>query len=252
MAASHTTRAAFLSALLRNCTTVLNRDTSVKEDMIFLTASLSAEEASASTGTSEARRAGSREAPKSAGRDIGWIDCRQMVWVSGEKIQGRVKRRTFSRAQRAPVSEEGMLSHARVNSNSVHGAAKGAGVAADIACAGGGAGAGVDTCVRVGSFGGSATADGGTSRVLNTVSFPDVRKIPPPTRPADFASRTSLASLNEVSVGFGTAGAGGTGVDFPSGGGGGGVEGVSETRRELMGFSRRSLSSLVGRVTTGV
>jgi hypothetical protein len=83
--ASHTTRAAFLSALLRNCTTVLNRDTSAKEHMIFLTASLSEEEASASTGMSEARRAGSREAPKSTGRDIGWIGCRQMVRVSGEK-----------------------------------------------------------------------------------------------------------------------------------------------------------------------
>jgi hypothetical protein len=53
--------------------------------MIFLTASLSAEEASANTGMSEARRVGSRDAPKSAGRDIGWIDCRQMERVSGEK-----------------------------------------------------------------------------------------------------------------------------------------------------------------------
>jgi hypothetical protein len=32
-------------------------------------------EAPASTETSEARRAGSSEAPKSAGRDVGWIDC---------------------------------------------------------------------------------------------------------------------------------------------------------------------------------
>ena len=85
MTASHTTRAAFLSALLRNCATVLNRDTCVKEHMIVLTASLSVEEASASTGMSEARRAGSRDAPKSAGKDIGWIDCRQMVRVSSEK-----------------------------------------------------------------------------------------------------------------------------------------------------------------------
>jgi hypothetical protein len=162
-----------------------------------------------------------------------------------------VDRRTLSRAQRAPVSEEGMLSHARVNSKSVRGAAEGARVAA-----GSGAGAGVDTGVLVGSLGGSATTGGGTSRVLNTVSFPDMRKIPPPTRPADFASRSCLASLNDdVSVGFGTAGsgAGSIGVDFPfpSKGGGGGVEGVLETRRELMGFSRRSLSSLVSWVTTG-
>jgi hypothetical protein len=85
------------------------------------------------------------------------------------------------------------------------------------------------------------------------VSFPDTRKIPPPTRPADFASRTCLASLNDVSVGFGTADAGGIGVDFPSGGGGGGggVEGVWETRRELMGFSRRLLPSPIGWVTMG-
>lgn len=136
-----------------------------------------------------------------------------------------------------------MLSHARVNSKSVRGAAKGACVAADTA--------GVDAGVRVGSLGGSATAGAVTSRVLNTVSFPDIRKIPPPTRPADFASRTCLASLNDGTAGAG-AGAGGIGVDFPSGGGGGGgVEGVWETRRELMGFSRRSLSSLVGWVTTG-
>jgi hypothetical protein len=149
-----------------------------------------------------------------------------------------------------------MLSHARVNSKSVRGAAKGARVAADIACAGGGigAGAGVDAGVRVGSLcgSGSATAAGvGTLRVSNTVSSPDMRKIPPPTRPADFASRTCLASLNDVSVGFGTAGAGGIGVDFSSGDGGAGVEGVWETRRELMGFSRRSLSSLVSWVTMG-
>jgi hypothetical protein len=147
-----------------------------------------------------------------------------------------VDRRTFSRAQRAPVSEGGRLSHARVNSKSVRGAAKGA-------CAGGGAGA--DAGVRVGLLDGSATAGAGTSRVLNTESFPDMRKTPPP-RPADFASRTCLASLNDGTAG---AGGGGIGVDFPSGGGGGGgVEGFWETRRELMGFSRRSP---VGWVTTG-
>ena len=159
-------------------------------------------------------------------------------------------RRTFSKAQRAPVSEEGMLSHARVNSKSVRGAAKGARVADDTACADDGIG--VDAGVRVGSLDGtgSATAGADTSRVLNTVSFPDVRKIPPPTLPADFASRTCLASLNDVGVGFGTVGAGGIGVDFPSGGGGG-VERVWETRRELIGFSRRSLSSPANWVRTG-
>lgn len=145
-----------------------------------------------------------------------------------------------------------MLFHTRVKSKSVRGAAKGAFVAVDTACAGGGVGDSVDAGVRVGSFGGSATAGAGTSRVSNTVSFPDMRKIPPPTRPTDFASRTCFASLNDVGVGFGTAGAGGNGVDFPSGGSGGsGVEGVWETRRELMGFNRRSLSSPVGLVRTG-
>ena len=146
-----------------------------------------------------------------------------------------------------------MLFHTRVKSKSVRGAAKGACVSVDTACAGGRVGDSVDAGVRVGSLDGSATggAGAGTSRVSNTVFFPDTRKIPPPTRPTDFASRTCLASLNDVGVGFGTAGAGGTGVDFPSGGGGGGVDWVWETRRELMGFSRRSLSSPVGLVRTG-
>ena len=148
-----------------------------------------------------------------------------------------------------------MLFHTRVKSKSVRGAAKGACVVVDIACAGG-VGDSVDAGEGVGSLGGSATAGAGagagTSRASNTVSFPDMRKIPPPTRPTDFASRTCFASLNDVGVGFGTAGAGGIGVDFPSGGGGGSdVEGVWETRRELMGFNRRSLSSPVGLVRTG-
>lgn len=131
-----------------------------------------------------------------------------------------------------PVSEGGMLSHARVNSKSVRGAAEGARVVAGTACVGAGAGAGA------GFLSGSATADAGTSRVLNTVSFPDIRKIPLPTRPADFASRTCLASLNDAGVGFG-AGAGG--ADFPSGG----------RTRELMGFKRRSSLAPVGCVTVG-
>ena len=105
-------------------------------------------------------------------------------------------------------------------------------------CVGNGASAGV--CV--GSLGGSATGGTGTSRILNTVSFPDTRKIPLPTCPADFALRTCLASLSDAGAGDGTAGAGGIGVEFASGGGGAGagVEGVWETRRELMGFSRIS------------
>ena len=133
-----------------------------------------------------------------------------------------------------------MLYHARVNSKSVRGAAAPAPDGADAG---------------VGTLGGSVTAGAGTSRDLNTVSFPDTRKIPPPTRPTDFASRACLASLNDAGVGFcavdagagvgAEAEAGVTGVGFPSGGG----EGVEEgwgTRRELMGFKRRSASPLVG------
>jgi len=148
-----------------------------------------------------------------------------------------------------PVSEEGILSNARVNSKSVRGATKGAQVTAGAACAGDVDVTGVDVDTGVGSFGGSATVGAGTSRVLNTVSLPDMRKIPPPTCPADFASRTCLASLNDAGVGFGEAeagaGEGAIGVDFPSEGG------DWETRRELMGFKRISLSVLVGWVMTG-
>ena len=127
-----------------------------------------------------------------------------------------------------------MLSHARVNSKSVHGAADPAAVDAGV-----------------GTLGGSVTTGAGTSRVLNTVSFPDTRKIPPPTRPTDFASRACLASLNDAGVGFGAAGAGaGTGTGFASEGGGGVEEGWG-TRRELMGFKRMSSSPPVGWVTMG-
>lgn len=127
-----------------------------------------------------------------------------------------------------------MLSHARVNSKRVSGAAEGARVAA-----------GADA----GSLGTSRT---GTSRVLNTVSFPDMRKIPPPTRPTDFASRACLASLKDEDVGVGAAGAGAgaIGADFPSGGCGGVGEDWT-TRRELMGFKRRSSSPPVGWVMMG-
>lgn len=146
--------------------------------------------------------------------------------------------RTFSRAQRAAVSAGGMRSHARVNSKWVSGGA----VGEARTDAGGGAGAGA--CA--GSGGGSATAGKGTSRVLNTVSLPDMRKMPLPTRPTDFAS------LNDAGVGFcvtgaragagvGTGGAAAAGaavgVGFPSGGGG--VEG--DSARELMGFRRVSV-----------
>jgi len=65
--------------MLRNCTTVLNRDTRDREHMTVLTASRdvtsSLSAAAASTEMSEARSVGSSEAPKSAGRDVGWIDC---------------------------------------------------------------------------------------------------------------------------------------------------------------------------------
>ena len=151
--------------------------------------------------------------------------------VRERKTGERGARSTFSRAQRVPVSEEGTLSHARVNSKSVRGATEGARVVAGAVC--------VDAGARVGSLGGSTAADTGTSRVLNTVSFPDMRKIPPPTRPADFASRTCLASLNDAGVGFGAAGTGG--AVFPSGG----------RTRELMGFKRRSSLLPVGCVTLG-
>jgi hypothetical protein len=110
-----------------------------------------------------------------------------------------------------------MLSHAHINLKSVWSAA-------DTVCIGDGASAGV--CV--GSLGGSATGGTGTSRVLNTVSFLDTQKIPLLTHPADFASHTCLASLNEAGADDGTARAGGIGVEFASGGGGAsaGVEGV--------------------------
>ena len=119
----------------------------------------------------------------------------------------------------------------RVNSKSVRGTAKGVHVVVDTTCTGGGDSACVDASVHIGSLGGSAMAGVGRSRVLNAMSFLDIQKIPPLTRPADFASHTCLASLNDVSVGFGTAGTGGIAVDFPSGGGG--VKGVWETQQEL-------------------
>jgi len=75
-----------------------------------------------------------------------------------------------------------------------------------------------------------------------------MRKMPPPMRPADFASRACFASLNDAGVGFcvagvragagaGTGGAAAVGVGFPSGGGG--VEG--DSTRELMGLRRVSV-----------
>lgn len=76
--ASHTARAAPRSALLRNCTTVLKRGTRASAHMNALTISRDVDSccsesaaASASTGMSEASRAGSSEAPTSAGRVVG-------------------------------------------------------------------------------------------------------------------------------------------------------------------------------------
>lgn len=138
-----------------------------------------------------------------------------------------------------------MPSHARVNSKSVRGAAGDACAAAARA----GASVDVDADAGVESLGsGLAVARAGTSRVLNIVSFPDTRKMPPPTRPTDFVSRACLASLNDAGgLGFGVTGAAsgagsdvdvdaGAGVDCPSGG----AEG--DSTRELTGFKR----SLVG------
>jgi len=124
--------------------------------------------------------------------------------------------RTLSRPQRAAVSEMDMWSHARVNSKSVRGAAGATRAAVS------------ETAAE--SFGGSAAVGAGagtTSRVLKTVSFPDMRKIPPPTRPTDFASRACFASAKDAGFGFCVAGAA-SGVEFG--------EGVSV--RELMGFRR--------------
>jgi hypothetical protein len=121
------------------------------------------------------------------------------------------------------VSEAGVLSHARVKSKSVRGGGTGAclGVGWDAdACSGGCAG----------------TFGAGTSCVLKTVSFPDTRKMPPPTRPAFFSSRTCFASLNEAGFGVGPASAVGAAVDLGSR--------EVESRRELMGF-RRSFVVLV-------
>ena len=121
------------------------------------------------------------------------------------------------------MSEAGMLSHARVKSKSVREGGTRAGVGV-----GWGADAGSGGCT--GSFG------TGTSCVFKTVSFPDTRKMPPPTRPTFFSSRTCFASLNEAGFGVGPASAVGTAVDL-------GSRDV-ESRRELMGF-RRSFVALV-------
>jgi hypothetical protein len=144
-----------------------------------------------------------------------------------------------------------MRSHARVNSKSVRGGAvTGArNSAADVAvgtgavtagCGCGVGGASVGGCspgaaVSFLACGGSTVSAGaGTWRVLNTVSFPDTRKMPPPTRPADcFSSRTCFASLNDVGLGFSPA-ATPDGVDLESGG-------AASSTRELMTFKRSFL-----------
>ena len=172
---------------------------------------------------SDARSAGSSEAPKKAGRDEAGTVCDAsglgfffMYVEDGE--------RTFRRVHRDAVSEAGMLSHARVNSKRVRGDADD--VDADpesrVAVTDAGDGAGADG--RGGSFG------AGTWRVLKTVSFPDTRKIPPPTRPAFFSSRTCFASLyDDAGSGFGV-GPASTSAGF-------------EIRRELMGFKRSFVGS---------
>jgi hypothetical protein len=120
-----------------------------------------------------------------------------------------------------------MRSHERVNSKSVRGVA----VGVEAARTGDGAG-------------GTGDAGAGTSRDLNTVSLPDMRKMPPPTRPTDFTSRACFTSLKDGGgrVGFCVVGAGagagvGTGVagvDLASGG----VDAGGDRVRELMGFRR--------------
>lgn len=122
-----------------------------------------------------------------------------------------------------------MMSHARVNSKSVRGAVGCTVVDAAGCCSGDADEPGVCGGSRgmVGFLVDAAgSARAGTSRVLNTVSFPDMRKMPPPTRPADIlSSRTCFASLNDA--GFGS----------------GGVE--ESNTRELMGLSRSLLLLLL-------
>lgn len=124
------------------------------------------------------------------------------------------------------MSEAGKQSHARVNSKSVHGAPVSR--------------AGADAGVDGGRWGVSDAGRAGTSRVLITVSLPDTRNMPPPTRPTDFASRACFASLNDVGVGFCVAV--GRAVDVGVGSSLVGADVGGDSTRELMGFRR----SLVG------
>ena len=119
-----------------------------------------------------------------------------------------------------------MRSHARVNSKSVHGAPV--------------ARAGADGRVDAGRRGVSDAGRAGTSRVLITVSLPDMRNMPPPTRPTDFASRACFASLNDVGAGFCVPGGCGVGVDAGVGLSLVGADVEGDSTRELMGL-RRSL-----------
>jgi hypothetical protein len=103
--ASHTACAVLHSALLRNCTTVLNRDTrvnahikprTVSRDTGASCCSGGGVAAAANTGMNEAKRAGSSEAPKSAGRDVGGIVCRPaMQKKKGQRVE------TESRAEQS-------------------------------------------------------------------------------------------------------------------------------------------------------
>ena len=137
-----------------------------------------------------------------------------------------------------------MRSHARVNSRSECRGGTGAGVG--VGCDGGADGGADDVdpdprvvgrcvCGCAGSFGVGVGA--GTSRVLKTVSLPDTRKIPPPTRPALFSSRTCFASLNDAGSGFGVVTVSAVGADADLG------SRDVESRRELMGLKRSFVGS---------
>jgi hypothetical protein len=224
MTASHKARAAPRSDALRNRTTVWNRGTRASAHRNSRASAGGG--ASASTGISDARSAGSSEAPKKAGRDEGGTVCARQAFLCKRRRGGR----TFRRDQRDAVSVAGMPSHERVNSKSVRGGTRaGLGVGCDGR-------ADAEPRVADKGTGGCAGSFGaGTSRVLKTVSFPDTRNMPPPTRPAFFSSRTCFASLNDAGSGFGV----GPGSAAAAGLGSGDVE----SRRELMGFKRSFVGS---------
>ena len=165
--------------------------------------------------------------------------------------RGANNARTFRRVQRAAVSEADTPSHARVNSKSVCGGDTGTdvGTGRDGSVDEGADDADadpdprvVDTCLCgcAGSFGAGVGA--GASHALKKVSFSDMRKIPPPTCPAFFSSRTCFASLNDVDSDFGVVPASAVGADDTDLG-----SRDVESMRELMGLKR----SFVGSVFAG-